>query len=92
MDNFDLTLDFSLISAPELSSIRVNHTEVKSVFENKNSRYEDFGDFRFAIGYSSKSKFLSVAFDTQTEIADIRVLKVYLSHETEIQKIYCTPG
>ncbi len=45
MDNFDLTLDFSLISAPELSSIRVNHTEVKSVFENKNSRYEDFGDF-----------------------------------------------
>lgn len=89
MDNFSFTLDFSLVSAIDLSAIRVNHAEVRSVFENKNSKYEDFGDFRFVIGYSNKSKFLSIPFDTQTEIADIRVLEVYLSYESEIQEIYC---
>lgn len=89
MDNINFTLDFNLVSAPTLMGMRVNHAEVRSVFENENSKFQDFGEFRFVIGYSNKSKFLSIPFDTHTEIADIRVLDVYLSYETEIQKIYC---
>jgi hypothetical protein len=91
MENLEFSLEFNSVSAVDLSAIRVNHAEVRSVFHNKNSKFVDLDEFRFAIGYSNKSKFLSIPFDTKTEIANIRVLKVYLSNETEIQKIYCSP-
>jgi len=85
--------DFGFLSAAQLSGMKVNYQEIKSVYFNPLScLYDEEGykltDYHyFMIGYSAKCKFLCLGFDCLTD--KIRINEVYLANENEIRKLYC---
>jgi uncharacterized DUF497 family protein len=89
----DFSYDYSNLDGGELSKLKITFQEIKSVFENPNSKNYYLMGFGFEkliyfqIGYSSKQKFLSVVYDFASD--KIRFLAIKLSEEYEIQDYYC---
>jgi len=98
MDDYDFSEtrdDFSLLTLEEMRTIGTNHSELKSIRHSKMPRWRAIDGypledcFFIVIGYSSKSRFLQVALNYDSEGDRFVYHQVKLADEEEIKRLWC---
>jgi len=82
--------DVSKINLLELKELDIRLTEIESVFKNQYSAYKRFDGFEYLIGFSSRRKFIHLAFREHPSLEyDYELLQIDLPYEEDIRKYYC---
>ena len=87
--NFSFSFDYNSLKKGELDSIATDDSEIKSVFENGNSKLYITTQHEYMLGYSDKKRIVGIYFDTKTKNHDLRITKVGLPDEKKIKDFYC---
>ncbi len=86
----DFKIDFSGIDLVALRDLNVGATEIESVVVNTNSFFQDWGHSFFLLGFSSKRKFIKIAYRVaKNPNFDIEILQVDLPNESDIENYWC---
>ncbi len=89
----EFNIDFSLIDLLELKRFNISLNEMNSVLINPSTYYEDNLDFVYVLGYSSKRKFIEMAFRvSKNSNFEIEALQIRLPYEKDIKKSWCGRG
>lgn len=89
----EFDIDFSQIDLLELKRFNIALEEINSVLINSSTYYEDNHDFVYVLGYSSKRKFIEIAFRVSKNISfELEALQIRLPYEKDIKKSWCGRG
>ena len=86
----DFKIDFSRIDLISLRNSGIIFTEVESILGNESSYFEPNGDFDFVLGFSSRKKFIQMAFRISRNVNfEIEALQIDLPDEKDIRECWC---
>ena len=95
LNNFNPDFDFTKLDALALNKEKILFSEISSVFNNSYSIWADIAGFPlntyhyFLIGFSSKSRFLLIALNYDSENNRILFHQVIIANENQIREKYC---
>jgi hypothetical protein len=87
----DFDIDFSLIQWIEIRKLGISMEEVYDVFKNPNSSITSLLDESFAVGFTSKRKFIVVSYRIAKNVNfNIEVIEIELPYEEDIKRSWCS--
>ncbi len=87
----EFNIDFSRINLLELRELHISLEEVKSVFGNPNSFAKEFPEFMLMLGFSSKRKFIKIAYRISKNVNfEVEALQKDLPYEEDIKGLWCS--
>ena len=86
----DFLFDLSLLDGLELKRLNITLQEIKDVFNAATSKAHPQIGFVYLIGFTSKRKFIHIAYRVAKNIKfDLELLQVDLPYEEDVKNYWC---